>query len=484
MTKPNILWICTDQQRWDTLGVTGNRHVRTPNLDRLFAGGAHFANAYCQSPVCSPSRGSFLTGRYPRTARMRQNGADIPADEVLVTKLLADGGYTCGLSGKLHLSACHPSVAPATERRIDDGYSAFHWSHHPAQFGSKQNWPLNEYNLWLLERGAEYRPVPYQDSKYVQAGPDAKNHQTTWCAEKAITFTEAHAGSGRPWLFSVNMFDPHHPFDPPAEYLDRYMDRLDEIELPHYRPGELDDKPVFQKIDHASAYGGNAGLPYDQMTDRDHRMVRAAYFAMCDLIDDQVGRMIDALEATGQLDNTIVIFMSDHGELLGDHGVYLKGPFFYEPSVHVPLAISWPGQIPARTIEGLVELVDLAPTLLEAAGLPVYEGMQGKSLWPLLTGDGTQTDTPDVYCEYYNAMPWHREPHLPFVTMLRTDTMKLVVSHGDKRGELYDLVADPTETTNLWDEPGMLATRCDLLQRLCDRMAFTVDPLPVRRAPW
>ena len=261
MTRPNILWICTDQQRWDTLGVTGNRHVHTPNLDRLFAGGAHFANAYCQSPVCSPSRASFLTGRYPRTARLRQNGADIPADEVLVTKLLADSGYTCGLSGKLHLSACHPSVAPAFERRIDDGYSAFHWSHHPGHYGSQQNWPLNEYNLWLIERGEEYRADPYRGSEYVKAGPAAENHQTTWCAEKAITFIEAHEASERPWLFSVNFFDPHHPFDPPAEYMDRYMDRLDEIELPHYRPGELDDKPVFQSVDHASAYGGNAACP-------------------------------------------------------------------------------------------------------------------------------------------------------------------------------------------------------------------------------
>jgi arylsulfatase A-like enzyme len=266
--------------------------------------------------------------------------------------------------------------------------------------------------------------------------------------------------------------------------IDRYLDRLGDIELPNYRPGELEGKPVFQKIDHDGAYGGNAGMPYDEMSEEDHRLVRAAYFAMCDLIDDQVGRMLEALRETGQLDNTIVIFMSDHGELLGDHGVYLKGPFFYEPSVHVPLAISWPGHIPARRIDGLIELVDIAPTLLEAAGLDIWPGMQGRSLWPLLTGNGGETGTSDVYCEYYNAMPWHREPHLPFATMLRTRTMKLVVSHGDRRGELYDLEADPSETVNLWDDPARLAQKCDLMQRLCDRMAFTVDPLPPRRAPW
>lgn len=105
-------------------------------------------------------------------------------------------------------------------------------------------------------------------------------------------------------------------------------------------------------------------------------------------------------------------------------------------------------------------------------------------IWPLLVSGEARTNTPDVYCEYYNAMPWHREPHLPFATMLRTDTMKLVLSHGDKRGELYDLVSDPGETDNLWDQRDRLETRCELMQRLCDRMAFTVDPLPLRRAPW
>ena len=129
--RPNILWICTDQQRYDTLGCMGNPWVQTPNLDRLAQRGALFERAYCQSPVCTPSRASFLTGRYPRTTRCRQNGQSIPEDEVLVTRLLADAGYSCGLSGKLHLSPCHPSVAPTGERRIEDGYAEVHWSHTP-----------------------------------------------------------------------------------------------------------------------------------------------------------------------------------------------------------------------------------------------------------------------------------------------------------------------------------------------------------------
>ncbi|MCK4298614.1 MAG: sulfatase-like hydrolase/transferase [Planctomycetes bacterium] len=125
MNSPNILWICTDQQRFDTLGCYGNRFVHTPNVDRLAQTGVLFEHAYCQNPVSTPSRASFLTGRYPRTTRCRQNGQSIPQDEVLITRLLADAGYTCGLSGKLHLSACHPSVCPVTERRTDDGYPLY-----------------------------------------------------------------------------------------------------------------------------------------------------------------------------------------------------------------------------------------------------------------------------------------------------------------------------------------------------------------------
>jgi arylsulfatase A-like enzyme len=206
---------------------------------------------------------------------------------------------------------------------------------------------------------------------------------------KAIDFLEDRASTQEPWLFSLNVFDPHHPFDPPEEYLRPYLEKLDQIPLPNYVPGELEDKPVFQRIDHGGAYGGQKDLyPFNRMNERDHRLIRAAYWAMCDLIDVQIGRVLDALERSGQRDNTLVIFMSDHGEMLGDHGIYLKGPFFYEPAVRVPLIVSWPGVVKAGVrSDALVELVDLAPTLLEACHLKSHPGMQARSLWPLLTGE-------------------------------------------------------------------------------------------------
>lgn len=480
MDRPNILWICSDQQRFDTLGCCGNSLVHTPNLDRLAESGTLFTHAYSQSPVCTPSRASFLTGRYPRTCRTRQNGADIPADEVLVTRLLANVGYICGLSGKLHLSACNPAVCGEMERRIDDGYAEFHWSHH-----SGAGWDTrNAYWAWLADKGATFTSHPHPDSDYVRLGPPAELHQTTWCAEMACDFIRARAADGRPWLFSVNPFDPHHPFDAPASHLARYLDRLDDIPLPNYVEGELADKTQWQQYDHAGAYGHDAGFPYEKMTPHDHRLVRASYWAMCDLIDEQVGRMLDALEETGQLERTIVIYTSDHGEMLGDHGIYLKGPYFYEPAIHVPLIIACPGVVRAQQSKALVELIDLPQTLLDAVGLPHSPGMQGRSLWAILTGKRSpDTHREDVYCEYYNAMPWHRGPTAQ-TTMVRTDRHKLTVDHTAGNGELYDLQQDPEETHNRWADPAYSAIKADLLIRLCNRMAWTVDPLPPRRAAW
>ena len=508
---PNILWLCTDQQRFDTLGCYGNEFVTTPNLDRLAASGTLFETAVCQSPVCTPSRASFLTGRYPRTTRCRQNGQSIPADEVLVTKLLADAGYTGGLAGKLHIAACHPSASPVRERRIEDGYAQFDWSHTPLPSAVKstatpepstssfqdgyadfnwshdtgQVWPTNDYMLWLLERRERYQRTPFNGSSHVQTSVSPELHQTTWCAEKAISFIRANAAFDRSWFFSVNPFDPHHPFDPPLEYLQPYLDKLNEIPLPNYTEGELENKPPFQGIDHQQAYNNPNLHSAATMSDDDHRLVRAAYWAMVDLIDAQVGRMLDALEETGQLEDTIVIFMSDHGEMLGDHGIYLKGPYCYEEAVRVPLIVSWPGRVQAGVrSEALVELTDLAPTILDACDLPIHAGMQGQSLWPLLTGEtDLHVHRADLYCEYYNAMPWHTDPAAQ-VTMLRTETHKLVVAHGLGLGELYDLTADPNETHNLWADPDQQALKLTLFQRLADRMAWTVDPLPLRQSAW
>ncbi len=470
-SAPNLLWICSDQQRYDTIRALGNSLISTPNIDKIIEKGVTFTHAYCQSPVCSPSRASFLTGRYPRTTRCRQNGQTIPADERLLPRILKDHGYRCGLAGKLHLSSCSDGKV---ETRIDDGYDVFHWSHHP-----QPDWPENAYQQWLNSKGVYWDELySAPEVGHVKAGVPAEFHQTTWCAEMAIEFI--HENQNRPWMFSVNMFDPHHAFDPPQEYLDRYDPA--QMPLPKTSPGELDSKPKFQQMDHVWAHNQEGGMRVDEISPEESQRITAAYYAMVELIDDQVGRMISALEETGQLENTIVVFMSDHGEMLGDHGIYLKGPHFYEQAVHVPLAVQWP----QRFAQGLrsdafVELIDLVPTFCEAMNIPIEPQIQGKSLYRICTGEADPDQHRDsVYCEYTNSWTHHRA----YGTMFRTRKNKIVVYHGTSDGELYDLESDPDEFQNLWDDPLSRDMKMELMKQAFDASVFTMDPMPPRLGPF
>lgn len=481
--KPNVLWICTDQQRFDTIASLGNTHIRTPNLDRLVGTGTSFTNAFCQCPVCTPSRASFLSGRYPSTTRVRQNGQQIPPNTLLVTRLFAEAGYTCGLSGKLHLGPCQGR----SEQRIDDGYHEFHWSH-----GPWPKWPDNEYISWVNNQGAAWEEIyPYPefgsrmfathgtapDAGYAWAGMPAGLHQSYWCAREAIEFIRRQDTT--PWLFSVNFFDPHHPFDPPGEYLKRYVP--EDMPPPRYREGELGNKPAFQQVDHRGAYGGR-GISFADSTVEQRREITAAYYAMIENMDANVGRILDFLEETGRRSDTLVVFMSDHGEMLGDHGIYLKGPYLYDSLTRVPLILSWP----AAFREGLnssafIELIDVAPTLLEAAGIPVPDGMQGRSFLEICAGrtaPGHHRDS--VYCEYQNAMCEHTNPR-PYLVSVR-DTEFKVVAYAGMDGELYDLRNDPHETVNLWNNPDAQEIRARYLQKCVERQLLTADPSPPREA--
>ena len=469
--QPNILWICTDQQRADTIGALGNKFVRTPHINALASQGTAFTSAYCQSPVCTPSRASFLTGRYPRTTRCRQNGQAIPSTEKLISRLLADAGYTCGLAGKLHLATCANGVV---EKRIDDGYKVFHWSHHP-----QPDWPENAYTQWLTQQGQTWDTLyKGQSTPYIKEGIPAEYSQTTWCANMAIDFIKEQKGS--PWFFSYNCFAPHHPFDPPADYLARYNPK--NLPTPKYKPNEANSKTTYQRLDSEFAHSDPNSYHVAAMTDHDKQQVTAAYYAMVDLIDYNVGRMVAALNETEQLNNTIVIFMSDHGEMLGDHGIYLKGPHFYEEAVKVPLIFSWPGQFKTGLkVDGLTELIDITPTLLDAAGLSIPQFIQGKTLLPILSGKANPDHHRNsVFSEYYNA--WSHKHS--YGTMHRTNSHKMIVYHGTDQGELYDLDKDPDEFNNLWDVEKYSELKTQLLKETFDASVFTMDPAPPREGPF
>lgn len=477
--RPNILWYCTDQQRWDTIRALGNSHIRTPHLDKLANNGAAFQRAYCQSPICTPSRATFLTGRYPSTHQVQRNGNDFfPSHEKLVTKILADAGYDCGLIGKLHLSRSN-----IVEKRPDDGYRAFYWSHHP-----NPDWESGHaYADWLQEeKGIDPYDLYGKLTDVYGAGVPTDLHQTTWCTEMAIRFI--HEERNSPWLLSINPFDPHPPFDPPQEYLDRY--RPEDMPYPLFEQSDIEHQKLFQAIDQQAV---EAKDPYAPPPDTlmsteevsredmgsvppphyDIRKIKACYYAMIELIDNQFGRILESLQQTGQLDNTIIIYMSDHGELLGDHGLIYKGCRFFDGLVRVPLIISWPGHFQAGLhSDALVELVDLPPTLLEAAGLDIPENMQGTSLYPLLTGQGDpHVHKSHVICEYYDAiggLPDHSHG-----TMYFDGRYKMCVYHGHDIGELYDLQQDPGEFRNLWLDPAAESLKLEILKNHFDAMMAT-----------
>ena len=467
---PNVLWICADQQRFDTIAGLNNSLIRTPNLGKFMDESVTFTHAFVQNPVCSPSRASFLTGRYPHTTALRANGQRIRAGERLVTRILADHGYTCGLAGKLHLSPCEGG---RNEDRIDDGYQVFWWSH-----DLTDQWPgKNMWHVWLKDHGMRW-PDPPPRTPAWGVPIDPAWTQTAWCSEMAIQFIREQR-QFNPWLMSVNIFQPHHPFWPTKEYLAHYDP--DKMPAPNYREGELDSKPVFQRIDHQGAYGGTA-VSFAKTDDLTHRRITAAYYAMIEQVDTEVGRMLKALENTGQADNTIVIYMSDHGEMLGDHGIYLKGPYFYDCAIRVPLMIRWPGRYKAGLrSDALVEMVDLVPTLLEAAGVPVPSGVQGRSLTGLLSGQ-TTAHRDSIYSEHFDSSSLYDPP--PMAACVRTATHKLTLFHNPTTGELYDLEKDPGESENLWASPSAKAIREELTEKLAGRMIDTVDPLPERKTTW
>lgn len=454
---PNILWICTDQQKWNTIGALGNPYVKTPHLDRLVKEGVSFKKAFSQAPFCAPSRASFLTGMYPSTIHVTKNGAAAwPERAPLITKLLKDAGYECGLAGKLHLST---AMAHRPEKRpMDDGYQTFHYSHSPYQGGS-----TNAYLRYWMEKGVDiiklkkekgFVPQPY--------------HQTTWCVDRAIDFVQEQREW--PWLFSLNFYDPHSPLDPPKEYLDRYD--LDQIDGPLFAATDIEEKSVFDNVVFQSRP--------QRYTDKENKLRLARYWAQIDLIDEQIGRLLEALESSGQLDRTLIIFTSDHGDMTGDHGLINKGCRFYESLVRVPLIFWYPAKIKKNVqSEALVELIDIAPTLLEFTGLAVPTAMQGKSLKPILTG-AVAPDLHKTYVrsEYYDQDLGEQPEKISMGTMYRTDRYKLSIYHGHEKSELFDLLEDPDEYKNLWDVPRYQSVKSDLMRKSFDATVGALDTGP------
>ncbi len=476
MTQPNILWICTDQQRWDTISGLGFEGVRTPHIDSLMKTGVAFRRAYTQSPICTPSRASFLTGMYPIAHHVQRNGNEhFPEQLELLPKVFQQAGWRTGLIGKLHLAATQRRI----EKRAEDGYDEFYWSKHPYPEKDATNdvRSAHDYQNWLIEKGVDVDAAFDFAQEALADGMPTDQHQTTWAKERAERFIETHVG--RPWFLSVNLFDPHPPFDPPAEYMARYDPA--EMSLPIFRESDLERFERFKAVDQQSTKpvdpriqppeGKAVTIPegrasHDTPPDSyDAKRIKAAYYAMIELIDDMVGSLLYTLQRTDQDRDTLVLFMSDHGEMLGDHGLLYKGCRFYEGLVHVPMLASWPGRTKPGISNALVELIDIPSTLCEAAGLPPMQQDQGKSFFPILTGEATIAEHKShVISEFWDAIsfPGSRGSR---GSMYFDGRYKLALYHDVEEGELFDLESDPCEFDDLWPDPSYRDLRLRLTEQ-------------------
>jgi len=477
--SPNILWYCTDQQRFDTIAALGNQHINTPNLDRFVAESAAFTHAFCQSPICTPSRASFLTGMYPSAVGVNGNGfRSFPRhfEDRLISHVLRAAGYDCGLIGKLHLA----SAFLRREERVDDGYDYFQYSH-DHKGGNERG---NEYVEWIKGQGIDHNSVlqprgiasldDYRNSHrdpgfggFSEPSATADNvpphlHQTHWCTEKAIEFIGRNREPDTPWLLSINPFDPHPPFDAPYEYYRRY----DPESLPgaHFLQSDLEHQ---KRLQDAGIDFQNIARHPDELGDKE---IQASYYAMIEFLDQEFGRLIDYLDESGQRENTIIIFMSDHGETLGDHGLVLKGCRFYEGLVRVPLLISWPGRVRPRISDELVELIDIVPTLYELLDMEAPSYVQGRSLAARLRDAPLETPHREyVRTEHYAATNFPDKTH---ATMYRDRRWKLIVYHRKNICELYDLEADPWEHHDLSGDPDYAEVKWELMRRSYDATVY------------
>ena len=484
--RPNILLICTDQQRFDALAAAGNTEIDTPHCDRLAADGAMFTNCYVQAPVCAPSRASLMSGLYLSNHGLYANGVQLPDSVRLLPAALADAGYDCGLVGKWHLDACH---AGRTEQR-PDGFRVWQWAHDPYPGSSE-----NAYHRWLqLAHPDVYETVlgKDRDSRPRTAGVagspidvvPTEAHYSHWVGEETIRYLVGSRPAEQPFFFVANFFDPHHSFGAPKEYVDRY--RADQLSRPNTVPGELDTKPPIFAEASRESYAGHAP-GYLDYSAAELQEIKANYYAMVSLVDDEVGRILTTLNDQGLADNTVVIFTSDHGELLGDHQLMLKGPMLYDCAIKVPLLINWPGRISAGTrIDELVQWIDLTATITELAGTTLPR-CQGSSLLALATGATTEHRGWALSQYRDSGHPYDPPVH---TTMVRQGDIKIIVHHGppasarDRAGELYDLAADPGELINLWDDPDHAGLRRRMTELVLDVLVAAEDRSQERKAFW
>ncbi|MEM1213140.1 MAG: sulfatase-like hydrolase/transferase [Planctomycetota bacterium] len=449
----NILFICTDQQRFDAIGCNGAPHARTPNVDRLARDGLNFQNHFATNPVCSPARASMMTGLHTTEHGLWANGCDLPTHHTTIPQALQQGaGYQTAHFGKLHLESIirrirpHDpygfetcSVSEGDQQLIDDDYFRWLRSEHPNAFV--------EALAQMYEQG--------HSSAYTNCLPEPLT-MSAFVTRQACNWLESSRDDSKPFYLSVGYFDPHHAFNPCEPYASDFAET--DCGEPFFDAESIDGRPQHYR----EAFAGIQGVTRDASR---IAAIRRSYHAMAAHVDDCVGRILRSLEQAGLSENTLVVFSSDHGEMLGEHGLLWKGPWLLDDLLKVPLVMNIPGApLGGRSVEGLTSAVDLFATFQAVAGIgsdkavpssgrPFFDA--DRSLFPVGERD---------FC----LAEWEHPSDQASSSLrcIRTATHKLVHYNRGDAGEFYCLVDDPREARNRFGDPDVADAQRDLTQKL------------------
>jgi N-acetylglucosamine-6-sulfatase len=426
--RPNVLVILCDDLRWDALGCAGNPHVSTPNIDRLAAEGVYFANAFCTTSLCSPSRASILSGLYAHSHGVLNNFTEYPRGLASFPRVLQADGYETAYIGKYHMGEENDEKRPG-------------------------------FDYFVTHKGqGKYYDTEFNIDGRRQVVPGYYSHVVT---QMAVDWLSRPRDRGKPWLLMLGHKAPHSFYVPEEKYAHafdavdvRYPDTAFHLEgKPDWIRKRL---PTWHGI-YGPLFEFRKKFPDDRPEAvKDFAAMTRAYWATILSVDDSVGRLLSALEGLGQIDDTVIVFLSDNGLLNGEHGMVDKRTM-HEPSIRIPLLVRYPGlTAPDRPkrVGPMVLTVDLAPSLLDLCGAPPLPGIHGRS-WKTLARDGDPSWRASYFYEYNYEKQF---PYTPNVRGVRTDGWKYVhYPHGDggpdrHRAELYDVKHDPEERHNLADD--------------------------------
>jgi len=474
--RKNVLLILTDQQRFDTLGCYGAPTCRTPHIDGIAERGVRFESAFCATSPCSPSRASLFTGLYPHKTHVPQNGDELNRDVPNLGWELQKAGYSLGYSGKWHVDRHYVPSDYGFEGKDFPlyGYPPTHGFVEGLRYMQNNDMPPH-YNEWLKKRGLEppkvleayygENPTKQNQEMYaLQSGTIESSFETMvadFCIDLLKQFKESRDQEGKPFFIWANFWGPHTPCFIPEPYYSMYDPEKIEPDPSFFESWR--NKPGAHEM--YERYWGLRDGGWDAW-----RRIVARYWGYCTMIDDLVGRMLDALKDLGMADDTIVIYGTDHGDQMGAHRMIEKGPFAYEETWRLPLVVSHPDcEAPGSTSDEFVYLFDLFPTILEEAGITPPDVPDSQSIRENILGRDAPTGRDSVYCTFAGHI-------LPAsLCFVRDQRYKLVYNQADI-GELYDLETDPYELNNLIDSPEAAEVKAELGEKLAQHLERVGDP--------